>query len=47
LLAATYNGSEGKVYLLPLINTGIGNIDTPNIKTFTGFDRITAMNTQL
>lgn len=47
LLAATYDGTEGKVYLLPFINTGIGNIDTLNIKTFTGFNRITAMDTQL
>lgn len=47
LMMATYNGTEGKVYLLPFINTGIGNIDTPNIKTFTGFGRITALGTLL
>lgn len=47
LMMATYNGTEGKVYLLPFINTGIGNIDTANIKTFTGFDRITALCSQL
>lgn len=47
LMMATYNGSEGKVYLLPLINTGIGNIDTPNISTFSGFGKITALGTQL
>lgn len=47
LLMSTYNDTEGKVYLMPFINTGVGNIDTPNIKTFTGFNRITAMATQL
>jgi len=47
LLVATFDGTEGKVHLLPFINAGVGNIDTPNIKTFTGFNRITAMGTQL
>ena len=46
LILSTY-GSEGKVYLLPLINAGVGNIDTANIRTFDGFDRITAITTQL
>ncbi|MCF4100780.1 hypothetical protein L1I30_03790 [Gillisia sp. M10.2A] len=46
LILSTY-GSEGKVYLLPLVNTGVGNIDDSNIKVFTGFDRITAITTQL
>ena len=47
LVMSTYDGSEGKVYLLPLVNTGIGNIDDANIKVFTGFDRVTAITTQL
>lgn len=47
LIMSTYDGSEGKVYLLPLINTGVGNIDDANIKVFSGFDRITAITTQL
>lgn len=46
LIMSTY-GSEGKVYLLPMINAGVGNIDQANIKTFTGFGRITAIATQL
>lgn len=47
LIMSTYDGEEGKVYLLPFINTGIGNIDSANIKIFNGFDRITAITTQL
>lgn len=47
LIMSTYDGSEGKVYLLPLVNMGIGNIDDANIKMFSGFDRITAITTQL
>lgn len=47
LVMSTYDGSEGKVYLLPLVNTGVGNIDDANIKVFSGFDRITAITTQL
>lgn len=45
LVMSTYS-SEGKVYLLPMINVGIGNIDVPNIKTYTGFAKITAISTQ-
>lgn len=46
LIMSTYNGTEGKVYIMPMINIGIGNIDLPNIKTFTGFGKITAITTQ-
>lgn len=46
LVMSTYNNTEGKVYILPFINTGLGNIDNANIKTFTGFSRITAITTQ-
>ncbi|WEK34715.1 MAG: PKD-like family lipoprotein [Candidatus Pseudobacter hemicellulosilyticus] len=45
LIMSTY-GTEGKVYILPIRNLGAGNIDVPNIKTFTGFGRITAIGTQ-
>ena len=45
LLMSTY-GSEGKVYILPMINAGLGNIDVPNIKTYTGFAKVTAISTQ-
>ena len=47
LLASTYDGTEGRVYLMPLINTGVGNIDVPNVKIWEGFDQITALGTQL
>jgi len=47
LIMSTYDGSEGKIYLLPFVNTGVANIDSANIKIFTGFDRITAITTQL
>lgn len=47
LVMSTYDGTEGKVYLLPFVNVGVGNIDEANIKSFTGFDRITAIATQL
>ena len=45
LVMSTYS-TEGKVYLLPFINIGAGNIDTDNIKTFEGFGRITAITPQ-
>ena len=40
LILSTYNGTEGKVRLLPLINLGAGNINTAEIKTFNGFDKV-------
>ena len=46
LIMSTYNNTEGKVYLLPMVNTGLANIDKTNIKIFTGFDLITAITTQ-
>lgn len=46
LIMSTY-GTEGKVYLLPLINAGLGNIDAANSTTFSGFGKITAIATQL
>lgn len=46
LIMSTY-GSEGKVYLLPFVNTGVGNIDQTRIKAFDGFGRISAIATQL
>ncbi len=47
LVASTYDGAEGRVYLLPYINQGVANIDVENIKVFEGFDRITTITTQL
>ena len=47
LIMSTYNGTEGKVHLLPMKNVGLGNIDEANIKTYGGFKRITAIGTQL
>lgn len=45
LVVSTY-GTEGKVYLLPMINPGSGDIDQGKIKTFGGFGRISAIATQ-
>jgi hypothetical protein len=45
LIMSTY-GTEGKVYLMPIINAGLGNIDNGNIKTFGGFGKITAITPQ-
>lgn len=39
LIMSTYS-SEGKVYIMPLINLGSGNIDVDNIKVFDGFGKI-------
>lgn len=47
LILGTYNGTEGKVHILPLINEGIANIDQANIKTYTGFGKILFTTTQL
>lgn len=47
LLMSTFDGNQGRVYLMPLINTGVGNIDEDSISVFEGFDRITALGTQL
>ncbi|TKC60206.1 hypothetical protein FBD94_14945 [Pedobacter hiemivivus] len=46
LIMSTYNGTEGKLYIMPMINIGIGNIDLPNIKSYGGFGKITAITTQ-
>ncbi|MGI0107025.1 PKD-like family lipoprotein [Salinimicrobium sp. WS361] len=47
LLMSSYDNTQGKVYLLPLINTGLGNVDTSNITSYEGFSRITALGIQL
>jgi hypothetical protein len=39
-------GTEGKVYLLPIKNPGLGTIDAANGKSFGGFGRITAIAPQ-
>lgn len=46
LVMSTYDGSEGKVYLLPVTNLGVGNIDEANVTSFEGFGRITAITPQ-
>lgn len=45
LIMSTY-GTEGKVYIMPMINPGTGNIDQARIKTFGGFGHITAITAQ-
>lgn len=47
LILSTYNGTEGKVHILPLVNQGIANIDQANIKTYGGFGKILFTTTQL
>ncbi len=47
LILSTYNGAEGKVHILPLINEGVANIDQTNIKTYGGFGKILLTTTQL
>lgn len=47
LILSTYNGSEGKLSILPLINPGLANIDQANVKTFDGFGKILFTLTQL
>lgn len=46
LILSTYNGTEGKVYILPLINLEYGNIDIPNLKVYGGFGKISAITPQ-
>jgi hypothetical protein len=46
LIVSTYNGTEGKVHIMPIKSVGSGTLDLPNIKTFTGFGKITAITTQ-
>jgi hypothetical protein len=46
LIMSTYKGSEGKVYILPLKNIGLGNVDEANVKTYAGFGKISAITAQ-
>lgn len=46
LIMSTYNGSEGKVYLLPITHLGIGTINEANVKVFGGFGKVTAITPQ-
>ncbi|WP_010133979.1 PKD-like family lipoprotein [Ochrovirga pacifica] len=46
LVMSTYNGSQGKVSLLPITNIGLGTVDEANIKTFDGFDKVVAIAPQ-
>ncbi|SFH12372.1 PKD-like family lipoprotein [Pedobacter insulae] len=45
LVMSTYGGTAGtgKVYILPMINLGVGNINQSAIKIFTGFNKVTAI----
>ena len=45
LVMSTYAGTAGtgKVYILPMVNLGVGNINQAAIKTYTGFDKVTAI----
>ncbi|EOR96297.1 hypothetical protein ADIARSV_0532 [Arcticibacter svalbardensis MN12-7] len=47
LIMSTFSGTEGKVYLLPMTNPGVGNIDISKITTYGGFKKITAIAPQL
>lgn len=47
LIVSTYNGSEGRVYLLPFGTPGLAIIDEANITKYEGFGRVTAIGTQL
>lgn len=46
LIVSTYN-TEGKVHFIPMKNPGLGTLDVANIKTFTGFGKVTAVGPQL
>jgi hypothetical protein len=46
LIVSTYN-TEGKVHFIPMKNPGLGTLDIANIKTFTGFGKVTAVGPQL
>ena len=45
VIVSTYS-SEGKIYIMPIINQGVGNLDIDNTKIYTGFDKITAITVQ-
>lgn len=46
LIVSTYS-TEGKVLFIPMKNPGLGTLDVANIKTFTGFGKVTAVGPQL
>lgn len=46
LIVSTYN-TEGKVYLFPMQNIGLGTLDVANANIFNGFRKITAITPQL
>lgn len=48
LILSTYGSAanSGKVYILPMINIGLGNIDQSKIKIFTGFNKISSITSQ-
>lgn len=46
LLVSTYDGSEGKIHALPLINLGTGNLDVTNMRVYDGFGKISCVTAQ-
>lgn len=46
LIVSTYS-NEGKVHFMPIRNPGLGTLDVANMKTFTGFRKVTAVGPQL
>lgn len=47
LIMSTYNGTEGKVYIMPFRTLGLGIIEESQITSYDGFGRVTAIGTQL
>ncbi|CAL1517997.1 PKD-like family lipoprotein [Chitinophaga sp. MM2321] len=46
LIMATYDGNQGKLLLLPMINPGLGNLDIANGKVYDGFGKISSVTAQ-
>lgn len=47
LVMSTYNGTEGKVLLIPIQNAAIGTLDKSKIEVINGFGKISAITPQL
>ncbi|RAJ06464.1 PKD family protein [Chitinophaga skermanii] len=46
LIMATYSGGKGKLYLFPMLNLGLGNLDINNRKEYGDFGRISSVISQ-
>ncbi len=46
LILSTYNGTAGKVSIIPIKNLGTGILDLAGVKTYDGFAKITAIASQ-